>query len=1397
MKLARIFTGVKGLGLALALGTGLVGCAVLTVDVDVYKGSLVNEEHVQLHQLAALATAAKPMLVGLRNTLEWPYVKGMPPKGSQQCSGHDVYWYEHGYVADPFGPMPDPPSDRTLNGVRHHVGPTETVSVVPPPQDSGCWKGFQKPLARRVNSVLHLYEDLGAKELSYYAKQLLDAQGRAQAAQFILEGDEKRDAERFARILSGLKPSLDTNQGKLMEAYTTLLCFKSDEEIGAPVCANLSRKSSFRKAGALMNALTAIGDKKGSGQDGKDGTGRKTVEQVLIDNWERADTYQAYKSTDIYQGRLPFRAVWKLLAEAGQDSTLAKATKDLFKTDAQGMEAHKVLTAWVRELTEAYWDAREASHDLWEASLRVVIQLDRLEQAESSQHRAVLDQAIDVAVRLTGLRHIASAVHRVNSDELCALLSKALISGMTCDSTGAKPQAMWTELAVQANPDRYEVLLRRALSKAPADTAYFLLDLDRLEQGAAPISSTSKVRTLVQDINAVSTQHIVRLGLNRSSTDGDAHDDYQRLIQDLSRGLAGGFERGRLFYGIHTLTEKYLEVHDRATDTRNSRNIQSIDEDEHERRLLDALVEFAEKVRFLANHESLASPPVASGFILGGVEKLTRGLLGDRIIDNSIGPLITEGLDESKKQRYVRVLQAVGNSILFSANELRERERHREQGEKKRDAEVMAARSVYSPDPEKVITDLLAELEHEKQAAQTALDAVKVRKKKIEGDIGSSTAPKTGLHAEQDKAASEVLKSDAKLKDYRNSLDTLKAIHAVLTGDVIREVISQWGTNPPGAADEGDFLIGGTLSLEGTLRKVRKGNSDWDDVLRHLASSDTKQDFIAYRKLVNKASLKRVDLFDNFVAQIKWLIAERVPRNEWQAKLDGITQRIDTLQKEVADLEKQINNTLPQDKADFETAKTRIASVKAAVLKEIDQDRPFAPSKEVYALISNHLQRTNSTDDQTAQRILASRMPPPDLPPLDPKDYKSPIEVMDTVIALLRHRQMEAVERFGKGSAQEEKATETLENAYRHRAGMIYIRPSSAYLRTSFPSTSLQDDPNLAWDNMLLKQGLRNLPFSSELRDILNPSVKQDQVLTSELDKQYWQNINRVRVSGAGSTNQALVKDDVGNWYVKQYFGDTERIWESAKNLALFSMSTKVPVDLAKQLNKAPSPEEFAGNGKESPTLQKVLERHKGAYTTHTKEIQAKLERLHDKELQETLIAAWDAHTNLKEDATFNAELKQALTAEIVVWNKVASTLKEKADQDSGQAIVKDVGALSRLGRMLLASITKISSSIYSSDITQEEKKLEERQEKLAEELDKEKKTLEEENLAAEKKKLEAKKKAEQEKKREMAAFEVHKVVGGQVMAILTDRNRVLDQYEQAIVFIGDAANPKETKKSN
>ncbi|MBL9126324.1 MAG: hypothetical protein JNL97_01695, partial [Verrucomicrobiales bacterium] len=55
------------------------------------------------------------------------------------------------------------------------------------------------------------------------------------------------------------------------------------------------------------------------------------------------------------------------------------------------------------------------------------------------------------------------------------------------------------------------------------------------------------------------------------------------------------------------------------------------------------------------------------------------------------------------------------------------------------------------------------------------------------------------------------------------------------------------------------------------------------------------------------------------------------------------------------------------------------------------------------------------------------------------------------------------------------------------------------------------------------------------------------------LDQQSWQNINRVRVSGAGRVNYVVAKDDIGNWYVKQYSTDRTEVFKTMRNLAFLS----------------------------------------------------------------------------------------------------------------------------------------------------------------------------------------------------------------------------------------------------
>ncbi|CUS35406.1 exported hypothetical protein [Candidatus Nitrospira nitrosa] len=1387
MNLSHLFVGIKRLGFALALGAGMIGCGVLTVDVDVYKGALVNEVHVQLHQLVAVATAAKPMLITLRNNHEWPDTDGVPPKNSDNCSGKNGHWYEHGYIPE------------LMVGEKN--GKVQTKSDDKTSGDNTEECGLKRPVARRVNRILHLYEDLASPDFAVYAKKLHEALERLQAAQSTLKADREKDQKVFDQIAKGLKPQgtadtearpkdqldkkdqsdkratpKDTSNTEckakptsLLDAYRTLLV-PGDEESG----------TSVRKVGELMDALQAsasLGEKSAASAECKsekkdrtaEGNSKKkeqlSIEEALIQGWKGTDVYKT--KNDPYERRLPFRAVWKLLSEDADHPALTKQTKALFRDDDQGTAAYKRLNERIRDLVEAYWSSRQATRELWEESLHLLIQIDRLErnpernEGKTDRYRSLKELAVNLVVELTSVRQVVSALDRVGRTNQCSLMQRAVDAlGLLCNRSDSEKNALWTDESVRNDPERFERSLGRALTTDPEDTADFLLDLDRSEKRAIP---GGDIGQLIDVVNQSASRRIVRLGLYRSYVDSDKQTDQARMVRsagELTRILAGGFERGRLPRGIHALTEVYLKSHDgRISET---------SDDKDETKLLEALVEFAQKILFLANHEELVSPPSTNGLLLGGAEYLARGLLGDKLIDLAY----TKTLPEYRNRSYVRVLQAVGNTILFSANELLERDRYREQGQKKVAAEVAAASSVYSPDPKKVLDDLLKDLENDRQAAQRTLADANARKAEIETRLGNPTAnPKTGLYGEKDKTTTVLSQAETDLNNYRNSLKTLEAIHAVLTKDVITQVKSQWGVDKP--KDEDDFLKGASgPSLKDALAVVRGSYNStpptkedvqrWTDALNHVASSGATQAFADYRKRENQASLEdRPVLLDQFVSHIGELETKRtqgVARlekigDEKQAAFDRLEQDIVALNTEKTQLEKRIGEPL-QKEATLQTAKEKIEAAKADVLKQAEKHGSFTSPKTIYGLLLSYLKDKEDLEQdpakkkpyQDTQEVLLKRVPSSGVPPLDPNDFKSPREVMDAVIAFLRHHQMDVTQRFGQDSKESKRATEALENAYSHRAGMIYIRPSSAYLRTSFPSTSLQEDPNLAWDNMLLKQGLRNLPFSSELRDILNPSVKQDRTLTSELDKQYWQNINRVRVSGVGFSNQALVKDDVGNWYVKRYFGDTEDIAKSAKNLALFSLGAKMPIDLPRALRDASASKEELEKNPSTPTLQKVLEKHQGAYKTHTDEVKAKLERLHAKELRDTLIAAWEAHTDIKDKKEFKDSLDQALMAEIVVWDKMAATLKEKTDQDPGQAIVKDVGALSRLGRLLSAEIKKMPSSVASDPL------------------------------------------------KELAVAEVNKVVGSQVTDILTDRNRVLDQYEQAIVFIGDAANPKEAK---
>jgi hypothetical protein len=283
--------------------------------------------------------------------------------------------------------------------------------------------------------------------------------------------------------------------------------------------------------------------------------------------------------------------------------------------------------------------------------------------------------------------------------------------------------------------------------------------------------------------------------------------------------------------GLHWLTK----IYGKSSGASDHEGIKDDEKRQAEHRLIDALVEFSAKVLFLANHEGLASPPGTPGLLLGGAEKLNRGLFGDFLTDHSMYALFNSELAETKKQQYVRVLQAVGNSILFSANELRERKRHASAGVNKVKAEVAAVNLSYSLQPGTVLANLLTELQAEKDNADNKLVKATARKAIIAAQIGSSTSPLTGLRADE-KTAKDLLDAARQtLATYQGNNKKLKAIHGVLTNEMVANIRSQWAREGKEKADSLSTFLKGSDGLASKIANtlaVKKNTSTSEEIQR-------------------------------------------------------------------------------------------------------------------------------------------------------------------------------------------------------------------------------------------------------------------------------------------------------------------------------------------------------------------------------------------------------------------------------------------------------------------------------------------------------------------------------------------------------------------------------------
>lgn len=808
-------------------------------------------------------------------------------------------------------------------------------------------------------------------------------------------------------------------------------------------------------------------------------------------------------------------------------------------------------------------------------------------------------------------------------------------------------------------------------------------------------------------------------------------------------------------------------------------------------RLMDGLAQFAVRILFLANHDGLLADPDSQGWVSGGLGNLSRGLFGDSVTD-AFSPMVYfdnfQGkgtLAGRKRLQYVRLLQAVGNSMLLSVNELREQEAARKGGDMRAIVEQLAMQATAKMDPYQVYANLIRELEEEKTGQdifRTSLERKVSEIDKEMNDLETNASAQT---------ASDAWKTnrDAEKKKYDESHDKLEGVLKLTESDKVNAALSKYPEVPAGVDAVWSVI----------LQQVPKVLQDEKLSTKATLYLESVKDKVSFDDSAKKSYVKAWE------AVKVYLDGQRKSLSDIE-RVRFKFARLITLYEEKEEQNKQSKIAKDKSKALETTVKlVEEEDAKGAVLNPLKKQGVFVTGRGVYLTLAMHLRKTMETlgtsdntkkeSIQTALVELNKHLPPPDFTAPTGKAYIDAKDVLDHEIALLRQEHIQAVRAGGEGADEVRRALDALEAAAQHRSGMVHIRPAAAYLRTSYPSTSLQDDPNLTWDNLLLQQGLRNFPFSSYVADLFNPESKHDRAISADLDKQYWQNINRVRVSGAGSTNYVLAKDDVGNWYVKHYFGDTARIFESARKLGMYNLGSTMGASLLSSMKDKQVKEESSSVDAQPIPLKRVFDQHRTAYTSKTTTDVTALKELAEKDVLATKIKeGWQSLPDLKGEGETLKVIEDGLPAPLKKLKDRMGEIEGNDKTRDGVRVVQEIQAIRNFHRALNAGVESLDLPIPTTGSLMLAKKEVEALKKAMTEACRaaglptndcltatEQKNVAEREFKANKTNHDRTVKGRAEKV-------VVDVLQEELSGLVQSRQRLLQDYEQAILFVGDAS---------
>lgn len=496
--------------------------------------------------------------------------------------------------------------------------------------------------------------------------------------------------------------------------------------------------------------------------------------------------------------------------------------------------------------------------------------------------------------------------------------------------------------------------------------------------------------------------------------------------------------------------------------------------------------------------------------------------------------------DQASSNQYVQVLQSLGSAVVVQINDIKARERHHRDFKEMQDLDSVLARHHFSLSLPNYINKLRTNLSNQKVSATQQKNALEQAQQNLEEWhelFNKLTATETlNKQYESLEKAYRTLNSIADKKELNDDRTDLKIYKTTLL-ELFKE-----------HQETKDCALCPATDQDATYDAFEDIKNKLKDSFFNPDSKATT--FADYSKNLKQQLGKNLEVFSKKYAQSSTELATLKENNSKNIKTlnaligskaeacitSKICEKIDTNIKE-----QELSITNLQDAV-------KVVDTVSGTLSSTDGvDKWTTAFSSPDADVNTYL---NIAKQSISKTLLPYEFKCPRDGESDsgtanssPEKHCSPDHIMKGVV---RHLESLQISLQVDGNKEElANVKKALTQAYDLTARRQYLIPTSAYLRSSYPSSALQENNSASdWQNMLQRGALQSIPLIGN--NFANESEVQQQV-----DKQYWQNINTVRLTGGGNTNYVVVKDDIGNWYVKGYSADPEKIYNSMANIAI------------------------------------------------------------------------------------------------------------------------------------------------------------------------------------------------------------------------------------------------------